>query len=51
MYFTAKSDDKCQVALQHRKLATKADASTMKTYWSDRLTALGEILTGPKRGR
>jgi hypothetical protein len=47
-YFTAKADDKAQVAVQHRMLATKSDASKMKAYWGDRLAALAEILSPPK---
>lgn len=36
---------KSQVALQHRKLATKADAERMRAYWSARLDALASLLT------
>ena len=36
---------KSQVALQHRKLATKADADRMRAYWSARLEALASLLT------
>ena len=36
---------KSQVALQHRKLPTKADAERMRAYWSARLEALASLLT------
>jgi uncharacterized protein YndB with AHSA1/START domain len=44
IYFTAKGDQKSQVAIQHRKLATKAEAAKMKAYWGERLRVLAEIL-------
>jgi hypothetical protein len=46
--FTAKDDNKTQVAVQHRMLATKSDASKLKAYWEERLAALSEILAGSK---
>ena len=36
---------KSQVAIQHRKLATKADADRMRAYWSARLDVLAALLT------
>jgi uncharacterized protein YndB with AHSA1/START domain len=42
-HFTAKGPNKSQVAIQHRKLATKAAATAMKAYWEARLGALGEM--------
>lgn len=42
--FIAKGEEKSQVAIQHGKLATKADAARMKEYWGERLAALAEIL-------
>jgi len=36
---------KSQVALQHRKLATKADADRMRAFWSARLDVLASLLT------
>lgn len=45
LYFTAKSDAKSQVAIQHRKLASSQDSARMKAYWGERLAALGERLT------
>ncbi len=44
LYFTAKGDNKSLVALQHRKLASKAQAEHMKRFWGERLAALAEIL-------
>ena len=43
-YFTAKGETKSQVAVQHVKLTSKADAATMKEYWAERLAALAELL-------
>lgn len=45
-YFTAKSQAKSQVSIQHRKLATKTAAEKAKTYWGERLEALAGLLTG-----
>ena len=44
-YFTAKGEGKSQVAIQHGKLADKADVASRKQYWGERLVALGEILS------
>jgi hypothetical protein len=44
--FTAKSEAKSQVAIQHQKLASKAEAERKKRFWAERLTALGELLAG-----
>ncbi|MFQ5890996.1 MAG: hypothetical protein ACE5JR_13275 [Gemmatimonadota bacterium] len=44
VYFTAKGDAKSQVALQHRKLPSKAAAAETKEYWGDRLEALARLL-------
>jgi uncharacterized protein YndB with AHSA1/START domain len=41
--FTDKGQ-KSQVALQHRKLPSKAEAEKRKAFWGDRLEALKEIL-------
>jgi hypothetical protein len=48
MYFTAKGPDKSHVAIQHRKLPSSAELTRKKTYWAERLTALGELLTSTK---
>lgn len=44
VYFTAKGDDKSLVAIQHRRLPSKAAASKLKAYWGERLTDLGTLL-------
>jgi hypothetical protein len=44
LYFVAKGEAKSQVAIQHNKLATKADATRLKGYWAERLSALAELL-------
>ncbi len=49
IYFTAKGEKKSQVAIQHRKLATKSDSAKMKDYWGERLGALADILV-PSKG-
>lgn len=45
LYFAAKGPEKSQVAIQHRKLGTKAQAEKAKTYWGDRLEELAKVLT------
>jgi hypothetical protein len=42
--FIAKSESKSQVALEHRKLASKAEADRMRAFWTERLNALAAIL-------
>jgi hypothetical protein len=49
-YFVAKSADRSQLAVQHRKLADKAAAEAMKAWWAERLGALQALLDKP-RGR
>ena len=49
IYFWAKGDAKSQVQIQHRKLASKADAETIKVFWAERLSALSEILVPSER--
>ncbi len=44
--FAAKGDSKSRVAIQHRKLPSKAAATEMKAYWAERLRALAELLKG-----
>ena len=43
-YFTAKGESKSQVAIQHRKLGSKADIETVKAFWAERFGALAELL-------
>jgi hypothetical protein len=45
LYFAAKGPEKSQVAIQHRKLGTKAQAEKAKSYWGDRLEELAKVLT------
>jgi hypothetical protein len=45
LYFAAKDNKKSQVAIQHRKLATRADVDRVKAYWTERLDALAVLLT------
>jgi hypothetical protein len=44
LYFVAKGPEKSQVAIQHRKLGSKAQAARAKTYWGERLEELGKLL-------
>jgi hypothetical protein len=41
--FLAKGESKSQVALEHRKLATKADADRIRAFWTERLNALAAM--------
>ncbi len=43
--FTAKGKSKSAVALAHTKLPDRETADRLKQYWSERLDALGEVLT------
>jgi hypothetical protein len=43
--FAAKGKSKSSVAVQHEKLPDRATAERLKQYWSDRLDALGEVLS------
>jgi hypothetical protein len=43
--FMAKGKSKSSVALSHTKLPDRETASRLKEYWSERLDALGEILS------
>lgn len=43
LWFTDKGS-KSQVAVQHLKLSSKADADRMKAFWSEKLGALAEVL-------
>ncbi len=47
-YFTSKGEHKSQVAIQHGKLTSKADAERRKQYWGERLVALGNLLMATK---
>ncbi|HEX2163992.1 MAG TPA: hypothetical protein VHM02_08585 [Thermoanaerobaculia bacterium] len=43
VWLTAKGDAKTQVAIVHKKLASKEDAAARKAYWGERLAALAEV--------
>jgi hypothetical protein len=43
--FLAKGKSKSSVAVQHEKLPDRETANRLKQYWSDRLDALGELLS------
>lgn len=43
--FAAKGKSKSSVAVQHEKLPDRDTAERLKQYWSDRLDALGEVLS------
>ena len=43
--FMGKGAAKSQVAVQHSKLPDHAAATRVKQYWTERLSALGEVLT------
>jgi hypothetical protein len=43
--FAAKGKSKSSVALAHTKLPDRAAADRLKQYWSDRLDALGDVLS------
>ena len=43
--FVSKGSEKSSVAVQHDKLPDRETANRMKEYWSERLDALGELLS------
>jgi hypothetical protein len=42
--FMSKGSGKSSVAVQHTKLSSKSVAEELKSYWTEKLNALGEIL-------
>lgn len=44
VYFYDKSQNKSQLAVQHRKLPDQKMTAQMRQYWKERLAALGELL-------
>jgi len=42
--FAARGESKSQVALSHKKLASKADADRLRAFWSERLESLAAML-------
>ncbi|HZL85531.1 MAG TPA: hypothetical protein VFD07_09170 [Candidatus Krumholzibacteria bacterium] len=52
VWLTPKGPEKTQAAVQHRKLATKAEAEKRKKYWGERLDVLAQVLGAVRaRGR
>jgi len=47
LYFVPKGPGKSQVAVQHRKLRSKAQAAKAKAYWGERLEGLAKLLALP----
>jgi len=45
VWFTAKGPGRSSVALAHTKLPDKAAADRLRQYWSERLDALGEVMS------
>jgi hypothetical protein len=45
VWFESRGAGKSQVAIQHEKLADRAAAARTKEYWTERLSALGEVLS------
>jgi hypothetical protein len=43
LYFVAKGPEKSQVAIQHRKLGTRAQAAKAKSFWGERLEELARL--------
>lgn len=48
VYFTGKTASKSQVAIAHRKLASKADAEKRKAEWAESFSRLADLLRGAK---
>jgi hypothetical protein len=46
--FVAKGVSKSQVSLQHRKIASRAEAERMRTFWGECLVRLGEVIAGKR---
>jgi len=44
--FYPKSNNKCQVTIQHTKLPDAETAEAMKAYWEEKLTALASFVEG-----
>lgn len=50
VWFVAKGEAKTQVAVTHRKLASKADAEARKAFWGERLGDLAALLGEDEAG-
>jgi len=46
--FVSKGAAKSQVAIGHRKLASKDDAARVKAFWNEKLQALAELIARAK---
>ena len=46
LWFTARSPGKSQVQVQHRELPDRKTADRVRAEWTERLSALGRLLTG-----
>ncbi|MCI0588747.1 MAG: hypothetical protein L0323_18140 [Planctomycetes bacterium] len=46
-YFQEKGPTKSVLDLQHRKLTSRAESARLRTYWSERLVAIGDLLERP----
>ncbi len=51
LWFTRKGPDRSQVSVQHTGLTEKRAVAALKTYWTERLDALGAVLAKPARRR
>ena len=43
-YFLVKGPAKSTLAVQHRQLASREEAARLRTYWAERLAAIGALL-------
>jgi hypothetical protein len=43
-YFVEKGPSKSQLALQHRGLGSRAEATRLRSFWSERLVKIGALL-------
>jgi hypothetical protein len=50
-WFTEKGPSKSQIQISHRKLGSRAQVAAVKTFWGERLDALGSLLGGLTRGK
>jgi hypothetical protein len=44
IFFVPRGEKKSQVAIQHRKLNSKADADRLRAFWGERLEALAALM-------
>ncbi len=48
LYFQAKGETRSQIAIQHAKLASRADVEARKAFWAERLDRLAETLAADR---